>query len=184
MKLKVTVNLERSSEIITKLISLMMNLFLNPPVKKYWRTFIEPLRRKVPLSTYWKNFPGASTSSQAEVNIKISDKVIALWKGQNSEKPSIEITIEDTDLHEFGKFLSSKLSFYHPLIPEPKTAHVTEYKKKLILMARLVLNSLIATANEQVQQHEKFLVEFDKNYIRLIQLQQQTIISMVKDYRA
>ena len=51
-------------------------------------------------------------------------------------------------------------------------------------MARLVLNSLIATANEQVQQHEKFLVEFDKNYIRPIQLQQQTIISMVKDYRA
>ena len=69
-------------------------------------TLVNPLKRKKPLSSYWENFPGASSSPLAEVNIKISKKVMALWKGQNTERSSIEITLEITDLDVFGKFLS------------------------------------------------------------------------------
>ena len=69
-------------------------------------TLVNPLKRKKPLSSYWENFPGASSSPLAEVNIKISKKVMALWKGQNTEKSSIEITLKNTDLNVFGKFLS------------------------------------------------------------------------------
>ena len=52
------------------------------------------------------------------------------------------------------------------------------------MTGKLVIGNLIAYANEQVHQHKDFLVEFDKNYIKPIQLQQQSIFSMVKDFRA
>ena len=119
-----------------------------------------------------------------EVNIKIPKRVMALWKGQNTEKTSIEITLEDTDLHVFGQFLSSRLSFHHSLIPEPQSKVIAEYKKKLIISGRLIMNNLLAHATEQVDHYETFLVDFGKIYIRPIQIQQQSIFSMVKDYRS
>ena len=44
--------------------------------------------------------------------------------------------------------------------------------------------NLLAHANEQVNRYNTFLVDFDKNYIRPIQIQQQSIFSMVKDYKS
>ena len=43
---------------------------------------------------------------------------------------------------------------------------------------------LVANTNKQVQHHKDFLIDFDKNYIRPIQIMQQNIISMVKDLKA
>ena len=158
--------------------------YIAQPIKPEISKVVEPLKRKIPLSNYWVNFPGASSSALADVKITISDKVIALWKGHNTDNTLIEITIEDSDLHEFGKFLSSKLSFHHPLISEPKNKMVMDIKKKLLLNARIIMGNLIANANNQVQHHKDFLFDFDKNYIRPIQLQQQSIISMVREIRA
>ena len=158
--------------------------FISQPTSKEISKEVEPLKRKRPLSNYWENFPGASPSAQAEVNIKISDNVIALWKGQNTEKPSIEITIEDSDLNEFGKFISSGISFNHPLIAEPKDKILSDIKKKLLLNEKLVIGNLVANTNKHVQHHKDFLIDFDKNYIRPIQIIQQNIISTVKDFKA
>ena len=52
------------------------------------------------------------------------------------------------------------------------------------MTGRLVMYNLIAHANEHVHHYNDFLVDFDKNYIRPIQLQQQSIFSMVKNFRA
>ena len=46
------------------------------------------------------------------------------------------------------------------------------------------MGNLIANTNNQVQHHKDFLFNHDKNYIRPIQLQQQSIKSMVKEIRA
>ena len=75
--------------------------FISQSTSSEIATMVKPLKRKKPLSTYWENFPGASSSPQAEVNIKISKKVMALWKGQNTEKSSIKITLENTDQNFF-----------------------------------------------------------------------------------
>ena len=145
---------------------------------------VEPLKRKAPLSEYWLNYPRASSSAHADVKVTISEKVIALWKGDNTDKTSIEVSIEDADLHEFGKFLSSKLLYYHPLIPFSKATAALETKKKLLSHARIVMGNLITNADYHVSSHKDFFYDFDKHYIRPIQLQHQTIISMVKDIRA
>ena len=70
------------------------------------------------------------------------------------------------------------------MITEPNTINVTDYKKRLIITGRSVISNLIAHANEHVHRYKDFLVDFNKNYIRLIQLQQQSMFSMVKDFRA
>ena len=44
--------------------------------------------------------------------------------------------------------------------------------------------ALFAHATEQVDRYDTFLVDFDKIYRRPIQIQQQFIFSMVKDYRS
>ena len=46
------------------------------------------------------------------------------------------------------------------------------------------MGNLIANTNNQVQHHKDFLFNHDKNYIKPIQLQQQSIKSMVKEIRA
>ena len=158
--------------------------YITQPIQPDISKVVNPLKRKVPLSDYWVNFPGASSSALADVKITISDKVIALWKGNNTENNSIEVSIEDADLHEFGKFLTSQLSFFHPLIQIKSSKVVIENKKKNLANARMVMGSLIMNANYHVHHHKEFLFEFDKNFIRPIQLHQQTIISMVRDIRA
>ena len=129
---------------------------------------VEPLKRKAPLSEYWLNYPRASSSAHADVKVTISEKVIALWKGDNTDKTSIEVSIEDADLHEFGKFLSSKLLYYHPLIPFSKASAALETKKKLLSHARIVMGNLITNADYHVSSHKDFFYDFDKHYIRPI----------------
>ena len=73
--------------------------YITQPIQPDISKVVNPLKRKVPLSDYWVNFPGASSSALADVKITISDKVIALWKGNNTENNSIEVSIEDADLH-------------------------------------------------------------------------------------
>ena len=142
--------------------------YITQPIKPEISKVVDPLKRKVPLSDYWVNFPGASSSALADVKVTISDKVIALWKGNNTDNTLIEISIEDADLHEFGKFLTSKLSFYHPLIQVTKPKIAMENKKKILSNARIIMGNLIANANHQVQHYKDFLFDFDKNYIRPI----------------
>ena len=52
------------------------------------------------------------------------------------------------------------------------------------MTGRLIMNNLLAHATEQVNRYDTFLVDFDKIYRRPIQIQQQFIFSMVKDYRS
>ena len=66
------------------------------------------------------------------------------------------------------------------MIAEPKDKILSDIKKKLLLNEKLVIGNLIANANEQVHHHKDFLIDFNKNYKRPIQIMQHLPKSLDK----
>ena len=49
--------------------------YIAQPIKPDISKVVDPLKRKIPLSNSWVNFPGASSSALADVQITISDNI-------------------------------------------------------------------------------------------------------------
>ena len=82
-------------------------------------------------------------------------------KGPEFKKPIIQVTLDDSKLNEFGKFIFSKISFSHPFFKETTLKFPLELKNKFLTNDIMVICSLIANAKNQIGNHNDFLIDFD-----------------------
>ena len=158
--------------------------FIPPSTSKECTKEVTPLKRKRPISNYWETFPGASHSATADVCINVLETIIALWKGNNLEKPQIQIEIPDKELQEFGILISNKIKTNHPFISDRNKKFILDRKKKQLSNDIIAIGALLLNANEQLLNHQQFFSEFDKYYIRPIQALHDNIINLIKEMRA